>query len=98
MWPNSVVMDAPLLNQNARFIKAVEQCSVQDLVAAVPFATFTIAILPRATWFDIRSLSADAPKHVAQYLRYEFRPVVASDIARNTFLQPIQAYRDFRRD
>ena len=60
MWPNGVVMDAPLLDQNARFIQAVEQFAIQELVSEFSVETFTVTVLPRAAWLDIRSLGADA--------------------------------------
>ena len=53
-------MDAPLLDQNARFIQAVEQFAIQELISKFPIKTFTVTVLPRAAWLDIRSLGADA--------------------------------------
>ena len=51
-------MDAPLLDQNARFIQAVEQFAIQELVSEFSVETFTVTVLPRAPGFYIRSLGA----------------------------------------
>lgn len=59
MWPNGVVMNAPLLDQNPCLVQAVEKFAIQELVSEFPVEALAVTVLPRATWFDIRRLSAD---------------------------------------
>jgi len=55
MGPNGVVMDAPLLDQNARFTQAVEQLAVQELFMEFALEALPVTVLPRAAGLDIRS-------------------------------------------
>ena len=59
MRSNRVVVNAPLFYQNACFIEAVEQLSIQELVAELAIEAFTVTILPRTARFDVSSLGTN---------------------------------------
>lgn len=60
MRSNRVVVDAPLFDQDASFIEAIEQFAVQKLVAELAIEAFTVTILPRASRFDVGRLGTNA--------------------------------------
>ena len=55
MWSDSVVVLASLLDDDLRFVQAVEDFSIQQFIAEIPVVRLAVAILPRAAGFDEQS-------------------------------------------
>jgi len=60
VWPNGVVVDAPLLDRNARLTQAVEQLAVQELFTEFALEALAVTVLPRTAGLGIGSPGADA--------------------------------------
>ena len=54
-----VVVFPPFFDQDLGFAQAVEDFAVQELVPEAGIEAFAVSVLPRAAWFDVRSLCAD---------------------------------------
>ena len=59
MRSNRVVVNAPLFDQNACFIEAVEQLTIQELVTKLAIEALAVTILPGTAWFNVSSLSTN---------------------------------------
>lgn len=51
-----IVMPPPCLDQDLRFSEAVVDFAVEQLITQAAVERFTITILPRAAWCDIKRL------------------------------------------
>ena len=76
MRSNGVVVLPPLLDHDLCLVQAVEDFSVEQLVAQLPVERFAVAVLPGAAGGDVGSLGADRGDPVAQGDGDELRAVV----------------------
>ena len=53
MRPSRVVVFAPALGQDLRFLQRVEDLAVEELIAQLAVERFTVAIFPGAAGLDI---------------------------------------------
>jgi len=51
-----IEVNAPLLNQYLGFTEAVEQLSIEKLIPELAVKALAVAVLPWATWRDVRRL------------------------------------------
>ncbi len=58
MWPDIIIMSPPCLDQDFGFGNAVEDFAIKQLMTQAAVERFTIAILPPATWGDVKRLDA----------------------------------------
>ena len=84
MWALRVVVPSPLLNHDPGFIEAVEDLSVQELVAEPGIEALTVSVLPRRSWFDVGGLGTDSLDPLPDRIRDELRSVIRSDVGRDT--------------
>ena len=84
MWALRVVVPSPLLNDDPGFIEAVEDLSVQELIAEPGIEALTISVLPRWPRFDVGGLGTDSLDPLHDRIRDELRSVIRSDVGRNT--------------
>lgn len=59
MWPDRVVVAAPGLDQHPGFSKAVEDLTVEQLVAKRPIKAFVVAVFLWRARRDVERLHAD---------------------------------------
>src|SRR5690606_40632647 len=64
--------------------EAVENFAVEEFIAKLRVEALAIAVLPRASWLDERSLCADGHDPFAHCLGNELRTVVRTNMARHT--------------
>ena len=73
-------MAPPSFDEDLGFGKAEEDLPVEQFVAQVAVEAFAVAILPRATGFDVGRLRTDGGNPVPQASGDEFWTIVGSDI------------------
>ena len=59
MWPDRVVVDAPLLDEHLCFSQRVEDFAVEQLIAQLAVEGFAVAVLPGAPRCDVHGLRAE---------------------------------------
>ena len=84
MWALRVVVPSPLLNDDPGFIEAVEDLSVQELIAEPGIEALTVSVLPRRPRFDVGGLGTDSLDPLPDRIRDELRSVIRSYVGRNT--------------
>ena len=84
MWALRVVVPSPLLNDDPGFIEAVEDLSVQELIAEPGIEALAVSVLPRRPRFDVGGLGTDSLDPLPDRIRDELRSVIRSDVGRNT--------------
>ena len=52
MWPDSIVLSAPVLDEYLCLFKGVEDLNIEQAVSELAVEAFTVSVLPRATGFD----------------------------------------------
>ena len=82
MWPDRVVLIAPLLKNDDRFLQAVEDFSVEAFVAQLAVERFTVAVLPRTSGFDVERLGTKFCEPATHDLCRHLRTVVRADVFR----------------
>jgi hypothetical protein len=75
-------LTAPLLNDDGRFLQAVEDFSVEAFVAQLAVERFTVAVLPRTSGFDVERLGAKFCEPATHDLCSHLRTVVRADVFR----------------
>jgi len=84
VWALRVVVPSPLLNDDPGFIEAVEDLSVQELIAEPGIEALTVSVLPRRPRFDVGGLGTDSLDPLPDRIRDELRSVIRSYVGRNT--------------
>ena len=84
MWALRVVMPPPLLNDDPGFFQAVEDFSVQELIAEPGIEALAVSVLPGRPGFDVGGLGTDSLDPLPDRIRDKLWPVVRSDVGRNT--------------
>src|SRR5665213_2282792 len=74
---------APLADDDLGFLQAVEDLTVEQLVAQLAVEAFTIAVLPRTARRDVEGLSTDARQPLPHDLGRHLGGVIGSDVLRN---------------
>lgn len=74
-----VIRLPPLLDNDASFLHAHEFFAVQTLVSEPAIEAFDIAVLPRATRFDVGSPDIDLFEELSDTTADKLRAVVAAD-------------------
>ena len=52
MRPDSVVLSAPVLDQNLSLFERAEDLNIEQTISELAVEAFTVSILPRAAGFD----------------------------------------------
>src|ERR1700690_1508885 len=73
-------MLSPFLDDNLSLFQAVEDLSVEQLVAYFTVEGFAVAVLPGAAWFDVQGLGSNLRQPVAYDLRRHLSAIVRSDV------------------
>jgi hypothetical protein len=60
MGSDSVVVMAPLFDEDLGLLEAVEDFTVEQFVAQLAVEAFAIAVLSGAAWFDVKRLGTNA--------------------------------------
>ena len=84
MRSNGVVVLPPLLDHDLCLVQAVEDFSVEQLVAQLPVERFAVAVLPGAAWCDIQGLCSNLRQPAANDLRRHLGAIVRPDVLRHT--------------
>src|SRR5665213_3526565 len=71
---------APLADDDLGFLQAVEDLTVEQLVAQLAVEAFTIAVLPRTARRDVESLGTHARQPLPHDLGGHFGAVIGSDV------------------
>jgi len=74
----------PALDKNQGFLEAVEDFPVEKLISEFAVEGLAVAILPRASWFNIGCLHTDLGKPLAQRDGNQFRVIVRTNVSRHT--------------
>lgn len=77
-------MFPPLFNQDVRFLQAVEEFSVQQLIPEAGVEALAISVFLRRTWFDAHGLCLQSVDPLPDGLSNELRAVVRIDVGWNT--------------
>lgn len=76
MRSDGVVVLPPLLDDNLGFLQTVEDLAVEQLIAQFAVEAFAIAVLPRASRFDVGRLGTDGCYPFSNSKGNELRAVV----------------------
>jgi len=87
MWPDRVVVNAPLLDQDSSFAQGVKQLAIEELIAESGIEALAVSVLPGAARFDVEGLHTQAAKPGAQGLRDELSSVIGSGVLRRPMLK-----------
>ena len=82
--PNSVVVTAPVLDDDLGLLEGIEDLAVEQLVSEPRVEAFTVAVLPRGARCDIGGPGADGGDPVAHRVGDELGAVVGADELRRT--------------
>jgi hypothetical protein len=85
MRSHAIVVLAPSLDHDLRFLECREDLAVQQLVAQPPVETFHIAVLPRTAALDVGGPCADRTDPALHGL--ELRSLIRADVGRHTAQQ-----------
>jgi len=66
MWPDRVVVDAPLLEQDLSFPQGVEQLPSKELIPKPGDEAFTVAVLPGSSRLTMRFVPATSAERKGQ--------------------------------
>ena len=80
MRPDRVVVLPPLLDDDAGFLQAVEDFTVQALITQLPIEGLAISVLPGAAGFDVECLCSKLCKPAAYNLRRHLCAIVGPDV------------------
>ena len=67
MRPDGIVVASPVLDQHLRLAERREDLAVQELISELRVQALVVAVLPRASRFDVERLDAD-PTELASYV------------------------------
>ena len=67
MWSDGVVVNAPFLDQDLGLLLAVEQFTIEQLVAEPGVEAFTVSIFPGRSRFDVSSIGAHGSDPVPHF-------------------------------
>ena len=67
MRPDGIVVASPVLDQHLRLAERREDLAVQELISELRVQALAVAVLPRASRFDVERLDAD-PTEPASYV------------------------------
>src|SRR3954463_11087360 len=81
-----VVVLAPVLDDDLGFGEAAELLDVEQLVAGAAVEGFHVGVLPRRAGLDERGLGAAEATPVAQRVRGQLGPVIATHVRRRAAL------------
>ena len=59
MRPDGIVVASPVLDQHLRLAERREDLAVQELISELRVQALAVAVLPRASRFDVERLDAD---------------------------------------
>lgn len=59
VWPDRVVVDAALFDDDLRFFQRVEQLSVEQLIPHLSVERFAVAMLPGGPRLDVQRANSD---------------------------------------
>ena len=80
--PDSVVVNAPLLDEDLSLAQAVEQLAVEQLAPEPGVEAFAISVLPRRAWLDVSGLGPDRCDPVPHLLSNTLWAVIGSYVSR----------------
>lgn len=83
MRPNSVVLIAPLLDDDPGFLQAVEDLLIEAFVAQFAVEGLAISVLPWAARLDVQRLRSQPCQPVSYDLGCHLRAIVRTDVFRN---------------
>jgi hypothetical protein len=66
-----VVLHSPLLYHHLRFFQRVENLPIQTLISQLPVKTFAVAVLPRASGFNVQRPGSYLAQPLPQLLGHE---------------------------
>ena len=84
VWSFGVVVFPPFFDQDLGFTQAVEDFTIQELVAEPGVEALAVSVLPRGSWFDVSRLGTNRFDPVLDSLRNELRAVVRPNERGNT--------------
>ena len=58
MGSRGIEVNAPLLYERLGFSQAIEQLAIEELIPKLAVKALAVAVLPWATWCDVRCLGA----------------------------------------
>ena len=80
MRPDRVVLIAPLLDDDLRLLKSVEDLLVEAFVAQFSIEGFAIAVLPWAAGLDVESFGSKSGKPTADHIGCHLRAIVGTNV------------------
>ena len=78
MRPYGVVVASPGFDDDLGLLQCVEDFAVEQLIAQFAIEAFVIAVLPRASRFDVRGLGTNRGDPFPKGKGNELRPVVGT--------------------
>jgi hypothetical protein len=84
VWPDGVVVPAPLFDQNLRLLQCVEDFSVQQLIAQLTVEALVVTVLPWRSRLDEQGLHTDPCQPVSDSNCRELAAIVRADMIRRT--------------
>src|ERR1019366_5677478 len=83
--PSGVVLLPPPFDNHFCFPKVIEYFSIQQIVSELTVETLVVAVLPRTSRLNVERLYAKLRQPVLDLFRHELRPIVRTDVFRNSF-------------
>lgn len=83
MWADRVVLIAPLLDDDLRFLQAEEDLLVQTLVTKLAVERLTVAVLPWTARLDVERSGTEPGQPATDHLSGHLRSVVRTNVLRN---------------
>ena len=76
MRPDSVVLSAPVLDENLCLFESVEDLNIEQTIPELAVEAFTVSVLPGAAGFDEQRGGSKAAQPLTYRLGCELRSVV----------------------
>jgi hypothetical protein len=83
MQTGSVIVMAPLVDDDLGFFQAVEDFAIEQFVTQFAVEGLTVTVFPRTSRFDVQGFGANLSEPIAHDLRSHFRAIVRSDVLRH---------------
>jgi hypothetical protein len=68
MWPFGIVLDPPLLDDYLRLLQGIKDFSIQAFIPQLSVEALAVAVLPRASAFDVKGSRPELTQPLAQLL------------------------------
>jgi hypothetical protein len=84
VWPHSVIVATPALDDDLSLAERVEDFPVEQLVSETGIKALDVAVLPRRARCDVGRLRTDRCNTGLHGLGYELRSIVRPNVSRHT--------------